>query len=152
MSLLLISPVANQPLAPPRAPGLTVGARLRRGVVAVAREPLVHFILLGALLNMAGALWRRPAAVARNTRIEIPAAQVDRLREVWSLQWRRQPTSAELQGLIDDYVREEVLSREAIALGLDRNDDIVRRRLIDKMEFLSGNPGAKGNDTVEGAD
>jgi hypothetical protein len=152
MSLPLISPLASPSIAAPRAPGLTLGARLRRGAVALAREPLLHFILLGALLNLAGALWKRPAAAPRNARIEIPASQVGRLREVWSLQWHRQPTPAELQGLIDDYVREEVLSREAIALGLDRNDDIVRRRLIDKMEFLSGNPGAKGSGMEEGAD
>jgi hypothetical protein len=135
-----------------RASQPTHGARLRRRALAVAREPLLHFLLLGALLNLAGALWKRPAAIVRDARVEIPASEVGRLREVWSLQWHRQPPPAELQGLIDDYVREEVLAREAIALGMDRNDDIVRRRLIDKMEFLSGKSGSQGGDMEEGVD
>ena len=51
--------------------------------------------------------------------------------------WQRPPTAEELKGLIDDHVKEEILSREAIKLGLDQNDTIIRRRLRQKMEFLA---------------
>jgi hypothetical protein len=84
--------------------------------------------------------------VVREARIEVPAAEGRRLREVWAMQWRRPPRPEELQSLLDDYVREEVLVREAIAMGLDRDDDIVRRRLVQKMEFLAqGAPKEEGN-------
>ena len=111
----------------------------------VLREPILHFLLLGALLHLAGRWWFKPVVV-RETRIEVPAAEARRLREVWAVQWHRPPSPEELQSLVDDYVREEVLVREAIAMGLDRDDDIVRRRLVQKMEFLAqGAPQEESN-------
>ncbi|MCH7914691.1 MAG: peptidyl-prolyl cis-trans isomerase, partial [Deltaproteobacteria bacterium] len=70
-------------------------------------------------------------------RIEITAADVDRLQERWTKQWNRPPTETELKGMIEAHLREEVLYREALALGLDKNDTIIRRRLAQKMEFLA---------------
>jgi peptidyl-prolyl cis-trans isomerase C len=68
--------------------------------------------------------------------ITVSAAQVAALEEQWQQQWQRPPTPQELQWLIDQQIREEVLYREAKALGLDRDDTIVRRRLAQKIEFL----------------
>ena len=70
-------------------------------------------------------------------------AQVERLAGQFEAVWRRPPTAAERAGLVDDYVREEVYYREALALGLDRDDTVIRRRLRQKMEFL-GDAGAGG--------
>ena len=50
--------------------------------------------------------------------------------------WQRPPTETELKGLVDDYVREEIATREALAMGLDRDDTVIRRRLRQKLEFL----------------
>ncbi len=105
------------------------------GLVRFVREPLVHFLLLGAALYWVASPSQR-SVPARQTRIEVPAAEVRRMREEWTMQWHRPPRPRELQNLIDEYVREEVLYREAMAMGLDRNDDVVRRRLVQKMEFL----------------
>ena len=62
---------------------------------------------------------------------------MERLAGQFEAVWRRRPTEAELAGLIEDFVREEVYYREALALGLDRDDTVIRRRLRQKMEFLS---------------
>ena len=101
------------------------------------REPLVHFLLLGALLFGLFALVDDEASSKSSNQIEITSADVDRLRERWTRQWNRPPTETELKGLINSHIREEVLYREGLALGLDQNDTIIRRRLAQKMEFLT---------------
>lgn len=103
----------------------------------LVREPLLHFLLLGALIFGVSA-WRagwRPSE-PETARIEITAGTIAWLNDGFARQWRRAPDADELRGLVADHVREEVLYREALALGLDRNDTIVRRRLAQKMEFL----------------
>ena len=100
------------------------------------REPLVHFLLLGGLLFGLFALVNDEASSKPPNQIEITAADVDRLQERWTKQWNRPPTETELKGLIESNLREEVLYREGLALGLDQNDTIIRRRLAQKMEFL----------------
>jgi hypothetical protein len=69
--------------------------------------------------------------------IVVTAADMERLSENWSRKWNRPPTGTELQGLVEAYIREEVYYREALALGLDRDDTIIRRRMMQKMEFLT---------------
>ena len=101
------------------------------------REPLVHFLLLGAALFLVDA-WLRPAAVpAANTEIVVSEARIRSLAQNFSRTWQRPPTREELDGLVASHVREEVFYREAQALGLDRDDAIIRRRLQQKMEFVS---------------
>jgi hypothetical protein len=103
------------------------------------REPLFHFLLLGALIFAVNA-WRerrRPSEKNPAGRIEITAGTVAWLREGFTRQWHRPPDEDELRGMVNDQVREEVLYREALALGLDREDTIVRRRMAQKMEFLT---------------
>lgn len=107
----------------------------------VLREPLLHFLLIGVAVF---ALYRGvpdPQAPDAQRVIEVSPAQVDRLEDQFQAVWRRPPTEPELAGLIDDFVREEVYYREALALGFDRDDTVVRRRLRQKMEFL-GDAGA----------
>jgi PPIC-type PPIASE domain len=98
------------------------------------REPLVHFLAIGALLFFLFE-WRGSGPASR--RIVITPGQVDSLAAGFARTWQRSPTDEELKGLIDEYVREEIATREAIAAGLDRDDTIIRRRLRQKMEFLA---------------
>ena len=112
-------------------------------------EPLVHFLAIGALLFGIYS-WMNPDAAGSDERlIEITPGTVERLQTAWTRQWRRAPTETELEGLIEDHVREEVLYREAIALGLEQDDTIIRRRLAQKMEFLSEDLGTLTEPTDE---
>ena len=100
------------------------------------REPLLHFLLIGAVLFVLyGALNRGRSDAPRD--IVISEARVEAIAESFATVWMRPPTAAELKGLIDDYVAEEVYYREAIAMGLDQDDTVIRRRLRQKMEFIS---------------
>ena len=94
------------------------------------REPLVHFIALGALVF---ALFGN-ATSADERRIVIDAARVERLAGQYAQAFRRAPGADELDALIRDDVKEEVYYREALRLGLDRDDEVVRRRMRSKME------------------
>ena len=105
----------------------------------LVREPLLHFLLLGALIFALNA-WRakqRPADAAAQ-RIEVTAAVIERLRAAFERQFGKTPDAEELRGQVAAHIREEVFCREALALGLDRDDTIVRRRLAQMMEFLTG--------------
>jgi hypothetical protein len=99
------------------------------------REPLLHFVLLGALIFAVFAA-RGERGRSRPDRIVVGAGQIEHLADGFARTWQRPPTSAELDGLVDDYVREEIYYREAMVLGLERDDTVVRRRLRQKMEFL----------------
>jgi peptidyl-prolyl cis-trans isomerase C len=101
------------------------------------REPLVHFVLIGTLIFSANS-WRNRGAPSEEglPAIEISADTIAWLGEGFAKQWHRPPDDHELRGLVEDHVREEVLYREALAMGLDRNDTIVRRRMAQKVQFL----------------
>ena len=99
------------------------------------REPLVHFLLIGALLFLAFDLTHDERPDAAN-RILVEPSQVEQLAAQFKRTWLRPPTEAELAGLIESYVRDEVYYREALAMGLDQNDPQVRRRMRLKLEFL----------------
>jgi hypothetical protein len=103
------------------------------------REPLLHFLVLGA------ALFGLHAAVApppRDGRIVVSADFVEGLRHEHVARTGRPPTPEEEQALVDRFVDEEVLTREAVLLGLDRGDPIVRRRLAQKMLFVAEDAAA----------
>jgi len=100
------------------------------------KEPLLHFLLLGAALFGGYAVLNRNQPAAQNE-ILVSAGQIDSLAATFIKVWQRPPNAQELKAQIDQYVKEEVLSREAIALGLDKNDTVIRRRLQQKMEFLA---------------
>jgi len=101
------------------------------------REPLVHFTILGAVLFLAYAVVSDLFAVDQARQIAMGEAEIEFLADGWQRQWQRPPTADELRALVDARVREEVLYREAQAMGLDVNDVVVRRRMVQKMELLS---------------
>jgi parvulin-like peptidyl-prolyl isomerase len=100
------------------------------------REPLLHFLVIGAGLFLLYGLLNRGQSDAPRE-IVISEARVEALAENFATVWMRPPTAVELKGLIDDYVAEEVYYREAVAMGLDQDDTVIRRRLRQKMEFIS---------------
>jgi len=102
------------------------------------REPLLHFLLIGIALFVLYDVSNGGRSDSPG-KIVISAARVEALAENFTTVWMRPPTAAELKGLIDDYVAEEVYYREGIAMGLDQDDTVIRRRLRQKMEFISDN-------------
>lgn len=116
---------------------------------AILREPLVHFLLLGAALFFLDAWLRPTAATAANTEIVVSEARVRNLAQNFRRTWQRPPTREEIDGLIESHIREEVMVREALALGLDRDDSIIRRRLQQKLEFVSEEAAALAKPTDE---
>ena len=103
----------------------------------ILREPLVHFLVLGAALFAAFQL-AGDRGEATQGKIVITSGKIEHMVTGFSRTWRRPPTAKELDGLVEDYLREEVFYREALALGLDKDDTIVRRRMRQKLEFLAG--------------
>jgi len=99
------------------------------------REPLVHFLVLGALL-FGWSAWQGGGGGAGSNRIVITPGVVDYLAAGFHRTWRRAPNELELKGLIDEHVKEEIAAREALAMGLDRDDIVIKRRLRQKLEFL----------------
>jgi hypothetical protein len=102
----------------------------------ILREPLAHFLLIGALMFAVYAVVSGPRNRDQGT-IEVGQGQIDAMTAVFERTWQRVPTPDEVKGLIDDYVRDEVFYREGVALGLDRNDQLIRRRMRQKVEFLA---------------
>jgi hypothetical protein len=103
---------------------------------ALPREPLFQFLVLGAALFGLFHLVDRKKADTPE-RIVISSVRIANLADGFARTWRRPPSKEELQGLVDDYIRDEVFYREGRAAGLDRDDVIIRRRVRQKMEFLA---------------
>ena len=103
----------------------------------LVREPLVHFVCAGALLFGAYALLH-PELLEGDAshRIELTPDDLRQISVAWLAQGRPAPTPEEMRSLVESRIREEILYREALALGLDQGDTIVKRRLAQKMEFL----------------
>ena len=112
------------------------------------RESLVHFLILGALLLFASNLINKRTS-GDTRRIVITPGQVEHLEDSFARAHQRPPDPDELKGLIRDYIREEVYYREALALGLDRDDAPIRQRLRQKMEFISEDVAAQVRPTEE---
>jgi hypothetical protein len=108
----------------------------------ILREPLLHFLLMGAAI-FAVYSWMPRRLISPRDSIVVTQGQIASMAESFARTWQRPPSPSELDGLIEDRVREEVYSREALALGLDRDDTIIRRRLRQKMEFISEDVAAE---------
>ena len=106
--------------------------RLRR----VIQEPLAHFLILGAGLFLLYG-YVADTAPERPDKILVDEGELARLSEQFRRTWMRPPAREELAGLAEDFVKEEILYREALALGLDKDDLVIRRRMRQKMEFLN---------------
>lgn len=105
--------------------------KLRR----VLREPLFHFLLIGALLFIVFGL-REDSATESSDRIVVDAGQIEQLVAQFERTWMRPPTPQEVDGLVESLIRDEVYYREALALGLDKDDPVMRRRMRQKLEFI----------------
>jgi hypothetical protein len=105
-------------------------------MVKLIKDPLVHFLLIGAAL-FALAAWRGESVSTGRERIVVTGEQVAQARSAAALLQGREPTAEELAELVEPIVRDEVLYRQALTLGLDENDDEVRRRLVEKMTYLT---------------
>jgi hypothetical protein len=109
---------------------------MKRILVRLLREPLLHFFAVGGLIFILYANGGDFGEASPDL-ISISSAQIDQLAAQFTSVWRRPPTDDELAALVDGYVREEVYYREALALGLDQNDAVVRQRMRQKIEFLT---------------
>ena len=105
--------------------------------VKFLREPLVHFMFIGAAIYLAYALFAEPTPEAQDDTIIVTAGEVAWMRTAWQKRWNRPPTAEEFDGLIQQYIRETVLYREALTMGLNKHDMVIRRRLAQKLEFLA---------------
>jgi hypothetical protein len=112
----------------------------------ITREPLVHFLAIGAALFLFFA-WRGGGAAS--DRIVVTPGRIEHLVAGFTRTWQRPPSAAELGGLVEDFVRDEVATREATAMGLDADDTIIRRRLRQKLEFLVEDAAAAATPTEE---
>jgi hypothetical protein len=114
------------------------------------REPLIHFLLVGAILFGVYAYAERGhGGVEQSKQIRLTIDDLSQLVLLFRSQWRRDPTPEELRSLVEDKVHEEVLYREALALGIDKDDTIVKRRMAQKMQFLAEDVAAAREPTPE---
>jgi hypothetical protein len=112
----------------------------------IVKEPLTHFLALALIIFVAYGLLN-PSEHKRPDRIVITGAKIEQLAAFFTSTWQRPPTVSELKGLVDDYLKEEIYYREALLLGLDKDDTIIRRRLRNKMEFLNQAEADSANPT-----
>lgn len=105
-------------------------------MLRLLRDPLLHFLLLGTLLFAVYYALNPAGESSQENLIRVTQGDIERLRQAFEKQRQYQPTEEELQGLIQAHLKEEVLYREALAMGLNKDDAIVRRRMAQKLEFL----------------
>jgi len=101
------------------------------------REPLVQFLFLGGLIYLAYGLFTPKIEEDTSRHIVVDNAKVQWMQSTWQKRWNRLPTKEELDGIIEQYIKETVLYNEAIKMGLDKNDGVIRRRLSQQVEFLA---------------
>ena len=114
---------------------------------SLLKEPLLHFLLLGLLLFL---LYGKVAPTsAEGNRITVSRGVITGLATQFQATWSRPPTAVELDGLVDGYVRDEILFREGVALGLVKDDPIIKRRVRQKLEVLIEEEGRAGGASDE---
>lgn len=111
-------------------------------------EPLLHFVLIGAAIFLISGQKATEGPLQRNE-IVITEGDIDQMLVAWQAQGMPQPSPAAIRGMVEAKIREEVLYREAIAMGLDQDDIIVKRRLAQKMDFLAEDLSALNEPTTE---
>jgi hypothetical protein len=117
-------------------------AELRRPLPLILkrslREPLLHFLLLGlALFAVYGYMHRGRGGVESSKQILLTMDDLRQMNVYFESQWHRPPTQQEFEGMVEDKVHEEVLYREGLAMGLDKDDTIVKRRMAQRIQFLA---------------
>ena len=101
------------------------------------REPLLHFVVLGAALFFLNGFLAEKEVEAGVNRIVVTQGRIENLVALFAKTWQRPPSSKEVRGLVDEYVLEEALYREGVALGVDKDDTVIRRRVRQKMDFVA---------------
>jgi hypothetical protein len=131
-----ISSTLSDAEQPPRRGARSFGRISSRRVRDVLREPLLHFIVLGAALFL---IWPfiGDRVASPSNEIVISPSEMQRAIDIFRETHMRPPTQDELAGLVEDQIHTEVYYREGIALGLDRDDEIIRRRVVQKLEFMT---------------
>ncbi len=124
----------------PSAPG---ARRMNR----LLKEPLLHFLLLGAAIFFVYSPISKSGGSAEPGKIVVTQRQIASMAEVFTRAWQRPPSADELAGLVRERVREDVYYREAMALGLEKDDTVIRRRLVQKMEFVLNDIAAQPEPT-----
>jgi hypothetical protein len=115
--------------------------RYRVRLKRLLHEPLLHFLLIGIALFV---VYGKVAAPNRaGTSIVVSEAMVDEMAREHEARWTRKPSDQELAGLVDAYVRDEILYREGLALGLDRDDALIKRRVRQKFEVIAEEQSAR---------
>lgn len=109
------------------------------GIRRFFRDPLFHFLIAGAVVYGSYYILSDPVDVSEGDEktVVVSIREIEWLSIQWEKRWNRPPTREELNGLIDQHVRETVLYRQALSMGLDKDDAVIRRRLGQKLEFLS---------------
>jgi len=105
--------------------------------VKLLREPLVHFMFIGAAIYLLYGVFAEPVPEADDKTIVVTAGEVEWMQTAWQKRWNRPPTAEEFDGLIQQYIKETVLYREALTMGLNQHDQVIRRRLAQKLGFLA---------------
>ena len=100
----------------------------------ILKEPLVHFLIIGLVLFF---VFNVVSPDDRDRTIIIDEYDLNEVITKWKSQWKRDPSTQELKALLDNYIKEEIYYREALAMNLDHNDEIIRRRMAQKMKFLT---------------
>ena len=102
------------------------------------REPLIHFFVLGLVVfGLHAVLDRKPVTIVDDPYlVEVSSADIEWMWTLLNKKMGREPTGQDLKGQVNQLIREQILSREAVAMGLDEGDMVVRRRLVQKVEFL----------------
>jgi len=113
------------------------------------REPLLHFIVIGAIMFLAYAYWEPVPEADSSYEITLTLEELAQLQMLYESQWRRPPTPEEFSAMAENKIRQEVLYREALTMGLDKNDEIVKRRMAQKMQFIAEDMAAAQEPTTE---
>ncbi|MGB7931082.1 MAG: peptidylprolyl isomerase [Gammaproteobacteria bacterium] len=113
------------------------------------REPLLHFMVLGTALFIGYAYLKPDVGVKPPHQIALTVDELAQLEMLFESQWHRPPTPEEFSGMVETKIRQEVLYREALAMGLDKNDEIVKRRMAQKMQFLAEDMAAAHEPATE---
>ena len=115
----------------------------------VMKNPAVHVILLGLIVAAATLIAKGPPTADASRRVVVTGADLMQQRAAFMRTWQREPTSDEMRGALEQHIRQEVLYREALARGYDRDDLVVRRAMQQKMEFLAASQAVQEPRTEE---
>jgi hypothetical protein len=111
-------------------------------ILSFFKEPLLHFLFIGAALFIVYDVLDNDAplpagqAAMSTEEIVVTRDNIEHMNSLFAKTWQRLPNEEEQEGLVEDYIRSEIYYREAIAMGLDRDDEVLKRRLRQKIEFI----------------